>query len=125
MERKGLSGFELLVVVGAALVGVVGGAVWLGAWLAAAATHSRLHATLGDAVVAATRLPSHLSNPKLAWSAEHHPVLPGPLLYWSVTAVVSLVAAATAIVVWRLMDRSRVGTMPRRPLGGAGAKIRG
>ncbi|HUP69666.1 MAG TPA: type IV secretory system conjugative DNA transfer family protein [Acidimicrobiales bacterium] len=117
MENHGQSGFELLVIIGAALLASLGGVVWLGAWVAAAADGARLHASFSDAVAAAFRLPANLSNPRLAWPAELQASLPGPLLYWGATALLLVGAVAVALAVFRLFDRSNVGTLPRRPLG--------
>jgi type IV secretion system protein VirD4 len=117
MERNGLSGFELLVVIGAVIAGSLGGAVWMGAWVAAAVTGGGFSASFGDALVAATRLPSHLGDPRSAGHAEVQPSLPDPILYWASTVVVLLGTAAAIALVFRLLSRSRVGTFPRRPLG--------
>ncbi|HVM14018.1 MAG TPA: type IV secretory system conjugative DNA transfer family protein, partial [Egibacteraceae bacterium] len=117
MERNGLSGFELLVVIGAVIAGSLGGAVWMGAWVAAAVAGGGFSASFGDALVAATRLPSHLGDPRSAWPAEAQPPLPGPILYWASTVVVLLGTAAAIALVFRLVSRSGVGTLPRRPLG--------
>jgi len=117
MERNGLSGFELVVIIGAGVVGALGGAVWLGAWAASAISGGRLHVSFADAVTAATRLPSHPGDPRLAWPVEARAALPGPLLYWAATLVVLVITLAVVVVVFRLVSRSRVGTLPRRPLG--------
>ncbi|MEA2828510.1 MAG: type secretion system protein VirD4 [Actinomycetota bacterium] len=117
MERNGLSGFELLVIVGAGMVGSVGGAVWLGAWVASAIAGGRLRASFADAVAAASRLPTNLGNPRLAWPDEVRASLPGPLLYWSATVVLLVSTLAIVVVVFRLVSKSRVGTLPRHPLG--------
>ncbi|MGH9164015.1 MAG: type IV secretory system conjugative DNA transfer family protein, partial [Acidimicrobiales bacterium] len=117
MERNGISGFELLVIVGALVVGTIGGAIWLGAWLAAVVGGGRLQASFGDALSAATRLPTNLSNPRLAWPAGVQGALPGPVMYWAVTGLTLVAVLAVAAVLFRLLSRSRVGTMPRRPLG--------
>jgi type IV secretion system protein VirD4 len=117
MERNGLSGFELLVIVGAGMVGSFGGAVWLGAWVASAVAGGRLRASFADAVAAASRLPTNLGNPRLAWPDEVRASLPGPLLYWSATVVLLVATLAMVVVVFRLVSKSRVGTLPRHPLG--------
>lgn len=117
MERNGLSGFELLVIVGAGMVGSVGGAVWLGAWAASTIAGGLFRASFTDAVSAATQLPSHLADPRSAWPTEVRASLPGPLLYWSATVVLLVTMLAIVVVVFRLVSKSRVGTLPRRPLG--------
>lgn len=117
MERNGLSGFELLVIVGAGIIGSLGGAVWLGAWAASAVSGEQLRASFADAVTAAIRLPSHLGDPMAAWPVEARASIPGPLLYWTATITLLVITLAVAVVVVRLVSRSRVGTLPRRPLG--------
>ncbi len=117
MERHGLSPFELLVLIGTAVAASLAGVVWLGAWLAAAAVGEGLDASLADAFSAAIRLPSHLRDPRLAWPADPQARLPGPVLYWGATAVVAVGALGLGVVVLRLLGRSNVGTLPRRPLG--------
>ena len=59
----------------------------------------------------------NLGNPRLAWPAEVRTSLPGPLLYWSATVVLLVTTLAIVVVVFRLVSKSRVGTLPRRPLG--------
>ena len=88
MERNGLSLFELLVIVCAVVVGAVGGVVWLGAWLAASvAGDGRFQASFAEAVTAATRLPGNLGRPALACPPRAAAALPGPVVYWAVTAL--------------------------------------
>ncbi len=117
MERHGLSPFELLVLVGTAVAASLAGVVWLGAWLAAAAVGEGLDSSLADAFSAAIRLPRHLREPRLAWPTGLQARLPGPVLYWGATAVVAVGALGLGVVVLRLLGRSNVGTLPRRPLG--------
>jgi type IV secretion system protein VirD4 len=117
MERSGLSGCEILVVVGGALVASLCGLVWVGAWGAALLDGARWRRPLTDAAVAAMHLPRHLSNPRLAWTPLGRAGLPGPLLYWLATGVAIAAAVSVAVLVLRLMVRSNVGTLPRRPLG--------
>ena len=117
MDRSDLSPGEWLLVLGAAAVGGLGAVVWAGGWLAAASGGERLHAGFGDALAAATRLPSHLSDPARAWDPAAAPALPGPAPYWAATAAVATVAVVLVALVVRLVGRSRVGTRPRRPLG--------
>ncbi len=117
MERHGLSGFELFVLVGVGLLAGFGGIVWAGAWLAAQATGIGLHATFAGALSAAAHLPAHLGDPRLAWGPKARAGLPGPVLYWGANAVLLLAAAGMAVLVLRFVGRSKVGTLPRRPLG--------
>lgn len=116
MERDGLSSLELLLLVGCALLLAFGGVVWSGAALAAWTTGGDFASSFGEAVSAGTRLPSHLSDPALAWPAPVRSALPGPIAYWSLTAAVGLVVTVVLVGVFRLI-RHRVGTAARRPLG--------
>lgn len=117
MDRHDLSPLELLLVAGAAALALVGGVVWAGAWVAAVVAGSHLHADLGDALRAAGNLPHHLSRPVAAWPPAQAGALPGALTYWVATAAVALPVLAVVAVVARVVLRSRVGTVPRRPLG--------
>ncbi len=117
MERHGLSPFELLVLVGTGVAALVGGVVWVGAYLAIAVSGERLDASLADAFSAGVRLPSHLGEPGLAWRPELAGSVPGPALYWCATGLAALGALALGALVLRLLGRSNVGTLPRRPLG--------
>ncbi len=117
MERHGLSPFELLVFAGITVAASVGGVVWLGAWLAAASAGERLDASLADALSAAIQLPRHLSDPRLAWPPQLRSALPDAAFYRVTTAVVAAGALVLGAVVLRLLGRSNVGTLPRRPLG--------
>ena len=117
MERHGLSPFELLVLVGTGVAASVGGVVWVGAWLATAVSGERLDASLADAFSAGVRLPSHLGEPGLAWRPELKGSVPGPALYWCATGLAALGALGLGVLVLRLLGRSNVGTLPRRPLG--------
>jgi type IV secretion system protein VirD4 len=92
----------LAVAVGVALTGAVGH--WLAASLAAAVGRGRLlHAGLGDAFAALTRLPSQAHDPRQAWEQPARGNLPGPVAYWlSVGLVIAaLVALALVFLSWR------------------------
>ena len=117
MERNGLTAFEVLVVAVAVLVGVVGGTIWLGAWVASALRGKSLEATFSDAVAAATKLPSNLGQPRLAWPPGVRESLPGPALYWFGTVLALALVLGVTVLTFKLLSRSRVGTTPRRPLG--------
>ncbi len=100
------------VAIGAA--GVLSGATWLGAQLAALlARNDRPAAGLGDALQALVRLPSNFSDPKQAWAPELRGDLPGPLLYWLATAVVVAVVVVLVAVGSRLV-RGRSDALDRR-----------
>jgi type IV secretion system protein VirD4 len=116
MEREGLGGFELLVIVivgiGLALVG----AVWAGAWLALVLTGGG-GVQFSAAADAAPRVPANLSEPSEAWSEPYASSLPAAPLYWFCTAVAAVAIALAAGLVVRWLSRSKVGTARRRPLG--------
>lgn len=105
-----------MLVVGA-LAAVALGAVWGGAALGLVIGGEPARVPLAAGVDALGRLPSHASDPRSAWSEPYRSVLPGPILYWACTAVVSLGLGVVAYVGIRWIGRSRVGTSRRRPLG--------
>ncbi|WCO67968.1 type IV secretory system conjugative DNA transfer family protein [Iamia majanohamensis] len=117
MEREGLSGFELLVVVivgiGLALVG----AVWAGASLALAVAGDEPRLPFSAAADAAIRLPANLSTPAEAWAEPYAEALPGVFLYWCSTALAATAILGVSAFVIRWVNRSKVGTAKRRPLG--------
>lgn len=67
MEREGLGGFELLVIVVAGVALALVGAVWAGAWLALAVSGEVHGAPFSAAAGAASRLPANLGSPAAAW----------------------------------------------------------
>ncbi len=95
---SGLSGGEVAVLAGAAVLGVSGGVVWAGAALAAMASGHRLSGGLVDAVQAIQGLVERPGDPRSAWQRpQDRAVLPGPGLYWSATL---LVVAMVGVVGW-------------------------
>ena len=112
-ERSGLSGIEVAILVGAAVLGGAGGIVWLGAALAAAVAGHRLQGGLTEAIHALPQMKAHLDQPRLAWRVEaDRSALPGPGLYWGCTALVLLVLLALTVAAWRgwksMSERGRV-----------------
>jgi type IV secretion system protein VirD4 len=92
--------------------------VWLGAAAAAAVSGGGvLPATLADAMVAAVRLPSHVSRPADAWPVAAATVLPGPVVYWAATTVAAPFVAVPAGLLLRWWTGGPVGTARRTPLG--------
>ena len=117
MERHGLTGFELLVLVlGGAAASVIG-AVWGGAALALLVTGHGHALPVSAAATATGSLPGHLSDPAGAWPSPHGELLPDPVVYWLCTAIVAAVMTAAGVVVARVLSGSKVGTSRRRPLG--------
>jgi len=115
VEGQRLSGGELLVVVLGSAGLVLAGVAWAGAALAARLSRAPFDASLADAFHALGGLAQRPGEPAAAWARGEH--LPGPLLYWSATVAVSLVAAVVVALGIRLWRRSDVGTAMRRPLG--------
>lgn len=106
------------VVVGTALLGVLGGAVWAGAWLATTISGGQFDAGFGEAVVAAFRLPGNLSDPARAWTADLRGDLPGAPLYWTSTITLAGLVGFAATQVLRLWQRwQSPGSAPRDRLG--------
>ncbi len=96
------------------VAGVVAAVVWLGAELASLLSgHGQMPAGLGDGFTALVHLPATMSDPRLAWSAELQPYLPGPVLYWFSTIVVVALAAVVAWLGWKLL-RSPKDSLDRR-----------
>ena len=95
MEREGIGGFELLVIVIAGIALALVGAVWAGAWLALAVSGGgRL--PFAAAADAAPRLPANLSTPAGAWAEPYAEALPGAPLYWLCTALATTVIVGAA-----------------------------
>ena len=117
MERQGLDGFELLVIVVSGIALALVGAVWAGAWLALAVADGAQGLPFVAAADAAPRLPANLSAPAEAWADPFGQSLPAAPLYWSCTALVAAAIAVAAAVALRWLSRSKVGTARRRPLG--------
>jgi type IV secretion system protein VirD4 len=99
--------------------GAAGLAVWAGALLAAALFGpGGFEAGIADGAQAAFRLPSHLGDPAAAWPSDAAATLPGPVAYWTATALTTMVIGALAaggFAVWRRVQRA--GTADRRRLG--------
>lgn len=87
----------LIATVISAAVFVTGG-IWLPGQLSALAfRQSWPSATLADAIGAATRLPQHLADPRLAWPEHIQHDLPGPVAFY-LTALFVFGGLATGIV---------------------------
>lgn len=118
MDRRELSGFELVVLMGGAVVAVGGCVVWMGAALAALLSGHSLDASFVDALRAAAAFhPRLLTDPARAWPEPARTNLPGPWLYWGSTAVVVAVVTVIAALALRRWEGWPVGMARRRPLG--------
>jgi len=117
MERDGVGGFEVLVLVvaGVAMAGI--GVVWAGALLSLVLSGDAQSIEFSAAADAATRLPARLGAPATAWAEPYSGVLPGAGLYWLSTGVAATGVIGAAAGGLRWLGRSRVGTSKRRPLG--------
>lgn len=106
-----------MLAIGAAAVAA--GGHWLVGNLAALVGRGRLlHAGLGDALAALARVPSHASDPRLAWSEPARSNLPGPVIYWvTVVLVVLLAVALCTVLVQRLRSQRHEPPDKRRRLG--------
>lgn len=92
-------------------------ASWLGVHLALlVAGHPRLvpPSAVPDAMVGLLRSPA---IPSAAWPASIATHLPGPAAYWACTATGGVATLTLAVWVARHVNRGRVGSRPRRPLG--------
>ena len=108
-----------LVVLAAMLFGLLGATVWGGAWLAVLASGGgSIDAGVGDGVVAAFRLPGHLTEPAGAWPRRAAVDIPGPLVYWPATLVVLAALGAVAVGgLWLWQRWQTAGTVDRERLG--------
>lgn len=101
-----------------AALAAAGGATWGGAQLATLVGSGRpLPVGVGSAMQALLRLPTTLGRPAVAWPDEVRDLIPGPVLYWSATAMAVAAVAALAAVAYHLLRGQRAGTERRRRLG--------
>lgn len=117
MERDGLTGFELMVLVIGGAVAVVAAVSWGGATLALVAGGHMVAPSLPATFDALARLPGSTGSPASAWPEPYASLLPGPFLYWPSTALAAVLVAVLVALGVRWFGRSRVGTSRRRPLG--------
>ncbi|KAA0235925.1 MAG: type IV secretory system conjugative DNA transfer family protein [Actinobacteria bacterium] len=117
MEREGLGGFELLVIVVAGVALAVVGVVWAGAWLALVVSGEPVGVSFSAAANAIPRLPANLGSPASAWPEPYAHTLPSAPLYWLSTALSTGTVGVLVVVLVRWLGRSKVGTAKRRPLG--------
>lgn len=117
MERDGLGGFELLVVVVAGVALVVIGTVWAGAWVALVVSGEAQALPFSVAADAAARLPDNWGSPATAWPEPYAAALPSAPVYWLCTGLTTAAVLAVAAGVVRWLGRSKVGTARRQPLG--------
>ena len=116
MEREGLGGFELLIIVSAGIGLALVGAVWAGAALALVLVGGG-GVSFAAAADAAPRLPANLTQPSEAWAEPYARGLPAAPLYWFCTGLAVVAIGFVVALVVRWLSRSKVGTARRRPLG--------
>lgn len=117
MGRSDLSGFDLVVVAVAAVSATAVAVVWSGAALAAVLGGDPVAPSLDHTAEALTALPAHLTDPAAAWPSPAGGRLPGPVPYWTATAVTAATLGTLVAMAIRRWSRSRVGTARREPLG--------
>lgn len=106
-----------MVLVVGGVVAVVVGVTWGGATVALAVGGHMIVPSLPASFDALARLPGSARAPASAWPEPYASLLPGPILYWSSTALVAVLVAVLDALGVRWFGRSRVGTSRRRPLG--------
>lgn len=109
---------EIALVAGIILLCLLGGGVWAGAQLAALLLggHHALHVSVADLMSALPRLAADPSRPARAWPPPATRQLPGPVGYWTLTALP--VAAVCLFCGWAAtMLVTGVGVARRRRLG--------
>ena len=95
-----------------------GAAVWGGAQLGSLLAHGQaLPVGAGPAAQALFRLPSQVGQPALAWPEEVRPLVAGPVIYWTCTAVVGVAVVGLVVLAYRVFRWQQVGTERRRRLG--------
>jgi len=108
---------DSLTTIGAVLLGAfvsVVVIVYSGALLAAG---GHLGVGLSDSAQVLRGLPRRAGDPASAWPEPAASRLPGPMVYWSATGLVALVAIALAVLVAKLLWTRRVGLERRTRLG--------
>ncbi len=118
-RSTGVDGIDLIIALLLSAVLAIGLAQWLIGNLAALLGRARLlHASLIEAVSSLPAMTHHLGDPALAWPARVRGNLPGPIPYWTATALV--IAALIAVALAALSFASRHRQVPidkRRRLG--------
>jgi type IV secretion system protein VirD4 len=114
-RAAGFDGIDLMIGIGIGVIAALALLQWLIGNVAALLSHAQLlHANAGDTVHALLRLPQHLSDPRYAWPARVRPNLPGPVLYWVITALLLLAAVAVAVGGLSLLTRNRQAPIDKR-----------
>lgn len=117
MEREGVGGFELLVIVVAGLGIALVVVVWTGAVISQMVTAHRPLVSFRAAAAATRQLPSSMQSPDQAWPYPERTTLPGPVVYWLCTLIAAITVVAILIAIGLILSRRRIGTARRNPLG--------
>ena len=105
----------MLAIIGA---GVTAVATWAGAQAAALVHAGRtMPASPADGLRALVRIPANASEPRVSWEPAVAELLPGPVLYWTTTSVVVLVALGIVVGMYGRFGTTRVGTDRKDRLG--------
>ena len=105
----------MLAIIGA---GVTPVATWAGAQAAALVHAGRtMLASPADGLRALVRIPANASEPRVSWEPAVAELLPGPVLYWTTTSVVVLVALGIVVGMYVRFGSTRVGTDRKDRLG--------
>lgn len=111
-------GSETVVFVVLGVIAAIVGGHWLAASMAALVGRRRpLGADLDDSATALSRLSDHLDDPRLAWPEPAASNLPGPVLYWTSTAVVVLAMIGAGALWLRFRSRRHEPVDRRRRVG--------
>jgi len=115
MGSPGGDEFLMFAIITAGAVAIAG---WLGAQTAALLhTGAPMPASPSDGFRAMVRLPAAVDDPRSAWGPEAAASLPGPILYWSATALVALVCVGLVVGGYMRFASTRVGTDRKDRLG--------
>jgi endonuclease YncB( thermonuclease family) len=110
---------DLLVLWGAILLFVLMGVVWVTGQLAALLSHhTTAKVSLHETLAVLVALPTHLGDPAEAWPAAARAVLPGPVGFYAVLAVVLAAVVGVGYCCWRFY-LAQTAWM-RRPASAAG-----
>jgi type IV secretion system protein VirD4 len=115
--RRDSDGVDLLAAAFGIALGVIAVGHWLVGNLAAILGRGRLlHASLGQALTALTRLPDHASDPRQAWGPLAAD-LPGPVAYWTSAAIVVGTLLTIAVLIAAHLTGRHQPVDKRRRLG--------
>jgi micrococcal nuclease len=116
--RRPMPPQDLLVLWGGILLFVLLGVVWVSGQLAALLSHhTTAKVSLHETLAVLVSLPTHLGDPAQAWPPAARVVLPGPVGFYAVLAVVLAVAIGVGYCCWRFYQTQTAWM--RRPANAA------